>query len=534
MGWVQLAEKYDIPAIHDFCSYVGMKRAGLTGYPKASFWFGHHREGAALEPHHELMFETFPLPVGPDVHMLRSEIDAHLVSKLSSYGVDYVDHTELVDYCFDGTAQLRLRTDGHDRDVRARLVVDATGHASFFANKFDLRDPEPRLNTRTRTIFGHFRNVGCLETLYGANPAFRYRRDGATMHHCFDGGWIWVIPFDSGVTGVGLMLDIGKFPLDSTVSAEDELSSIIDRFPSVRAQLGPREPIRPLVRTGRVQFTSKTILGDGFVLTPHAAGFIDPLFSTGLTLTQAFIARFVPVVAKALDDGDFSSARFGDLDRAFNREVETIDNIVAGMIASFRSYEVFKRYWFNWILGTNMQVLARMSNDVGDANGPGLAFGASGDKWRSNLASSRELVCNFAGTDEELARLLFEQTPPLTFGESPYITVDHHEIGAPRGCLVKIRDLTDRGSSERYSFTALADSKDVIAGLFSIGAEPVSSLKRLEAFRHEAVARAEELAEQDAVDDATRLAIDNVRRFCGPVPGPRPIVTSASSDDQHD
>src|SRR6185369_16037858 len=102
---------------------------------------------------------------------------------------------------------------------------------------------------------------------------------------CFRGGWIWVIPFDNGVTSVGLQLDRTLYPIDETKSPEEELYLFMKRFPSIWAHLGKMVPVRPIVRTDRIQFTSKSILGDGFILAPHAAGFIEPLFSTGILLT---------------------------------------------------------------------------------------------------------------------------------------------------------------------------------------------------------------------------------------------------------
>src|SRR5262249_20760234 len=146
--------------------------------------------------------------------------------------------------------------------------------------------------TNTRVIFGHFRNIPFLEEVMGGrNLAFERSRDACTIHHCFAGGWIWVIRFDSGIVSVGLVLDRAVYP-DNDREAEEELRSFIERLPSINAHLGNTEPVRPPVTPSRMNFSSRTTIGDRFMLTPHAAGFVDPLFSSGINLTQSFIVRF--------------------------------------------------------------------------------------------------------------------------------------------------------------------------------------------------------------------------------------------------
>ena len=353
----QLSIDYGVPELAQVAHYSSLREAGCAGWPKQHFWYGKHHEGRALEKRHEHLFEGLLLPMGPDVHMLRADADAFLASQLEKYGIEYVENTEMVDFVkAPEGVRVALRGPAGDYEARANLVVDATGHASFLAKRFGLRDEEARLHTNTRSIFGHFTQIGELDdALGGPNPGFRFVRSAGTMHHCFTGGWIWVIPFDNGVTSVGIQLDRRIYPLDESISAEDEFTSIVDRYPSVKAHLGRRVPVRPLIRADRIQFTCSSILGDGFVLTPHAASFIEPLFSTGILLTLAFVSRFAPVARAAHADGDWDTDRFRSIEKLFFAEVDHIDRIVDGMIQSFRDYDVFKQYWRNWVMGTFAQ-----------------------------------------------------------------------------------------------------------------------------------------------------------------------------------
>jgi tetracycline 7-halogenase / FADH2 O2-dependent halogenase len=405
LGYDYLARTYKIPEFHWIAHYLGLKKIGCAAWPKQQFWFAQHYEGTPLRPNEELMLETLPLPLGPDVHFVRADVDGYLVSRFAAYGVDYVDHTKVVD--FQGGAKegvcLRVEMPDGPREVRARLVVDASGHASFLANRFHLRDPEPRLHTNTRTIFGHFRNVPSLETILGKpNPAFRLTRIGGTQHHCFRGGWVWVIPFDNGITSVGFVLDPRVHP-DIGKPPEEEIRSLLERFPTIKAHLGKMEPVRKLTKTGRVQFTSKTILGDGFILTPHAAGFIDALFSTGLTFTQSFISRFAPLAKRALSKRQFTMDEFRPVDTAFRTEIETVDRLVSGTIRSFGHYDTFKQYWRIWSFGTIMQYFGLAVADHANAEGCTLIFGSAIATWRDAIRRMHETVFSQEHGDDLLA-----------------------------------------------------------------------------------------------------------------------------------
>src|SRR4030095_15923229 len=162
----RLGRDYEVPELADVAHYLGLRKNRCAGWPKQGFWHGSHREGRPLELHHEHFLETLLLPLGPDVHMLRADADAFLVSLFPKYGVEYEDNTEVVSFEKNGsTVKLRLRGPKGDRVVDSRFVVDATGHASFLAQAFKLRREHPRLATDTRSIFSHFKGVPPLDEL---------------------------------------------------------------------------------------------------------------------------------------------------------------------------------------------------------------------------------------------------------------------------------------------------------------------------------------------------------------------------------
>lgn len=381
-----LAKTYNIPELRQISHYPELREIGHTGWPKLGFSFNYHQDGLAVKPGHQLMFISPGLPIGPDVHILRSDVDNFLVSRFDAYGIAYQDRTTITKFALEADGiKLDLDTEGQQVRVNTRFVLDCSGHNSFLAAKLNLRQTSTPLRTNTRTIFSHFQDVLFLDDVL-ENPGnfFRTSRDAGTIHHCFEGGWFWVIRFDNGITSVGLTLDRDIYP-DNDQPAETEFRSFVRRFPMVAAQLGSARPIRPFVKTSRIQFMSHTIAGDRYLLAPHAAGFVDPLFSTGVDLTTAFVARAAPIIQRMMADDDFCLERLQPLQHWYTAEIGTIDLIVHGMYRALRHVDILKQYWRCWIFISLVQYFSQFASDPLDDLGPMGHYSAAIPRWHSQL-----------------------------------------------------------------------------------------------------------------------------------------------------
>ena len=369
-GFEYIGQKYNVPEYEAIYHYTGLKMAGLRGWPKQHFWFGFNRPGEPVPQHQETALFTFFPPRGPDVHALRADLDEYFVKAFPKYNIDYLDETSVIDFESQPDAcYLTIQPKGGEPSrIKAHYCVDASGHQSFLAKKFGLRLADPKMCTNTRSIFSHYTGVKYLDDFLAPNQEMGYIRDGGTVHHCFDGGWIWSIRFDDEVTSVGITLDRDRWPLDESITAEEEFQQIIGRYPTIKAVLGEAKNIRPVIRTGRVhggtdriQFSCSHIVGDRFILAPHAAAFVDPLFSTGILLTQSFMARFIPRVLEAKQDGNWGQERFQPLEPIFFRELYQIDKIVGGMFRAWKhDWAVFMHYWRLWIYTGIVMYLSRV------------------------------------------------------------------------------------------------------------------------------------------------------------------------------
>lgn len=351
-----LAERFQVPELHNISSFVAVtENVANTSGMKRHISYAYHSEGERQRPHEYFQVvvpETFE---GPEVHYFRQDTDQYLVKVAEQYGCAVREGIRVQDIDIGKLGASILLAD--ETKIQASYVVDATGYKSILADKLGLREHPPRFRSNTRSIFTHMTGVKRYEdcSLSQSDPSMQRWSQG-TLHHCFDGGWIWVIPFNNGPQGsnplisVGLQFDNRKHPFTG-VAPEDEFKKTISRFPSVAEQFEGAQATRPWVSSfDRLQYSSTQSVGDRWCLMSHAAGFLDPLFSRGLVLTMRTMLPTAELLLGAIEDGDFSAERFAKLDEIQQRTLDNIDVMVEGMYTSWRDFKLFDafaRFWYS-------------------------------------------------------------------------------------------------------------------------------------------------------------------------------------------
>jgi FADH2 O2-dependent halogenase len=179
-----------------------------------------------------------------------------------------------------------------------------------------------------------------------------------TLHHLFDGGWMWVIPFNNTpesknqLISVGLMLDSRKYP-KTDVDGEQEFADFLKRYPSIAPQFTKARAVREWVSADRIQYSSSECVGDRFCLLSHAAGFIDPLFSRGLFNTMQTTNVLANLLIQAVRDGDFSKARFAPVEKMQQGLIDFNDTLVNCSYISWRHYPLWNAWFRLWMLTGN-------------------------------------------------------------------------------------------------------------------------------------------------------------------------------------
>jgi tetracycline 7-halogenase / FADH2 O2-dependent halogenase len=354
-----VSERYDVPEIKWLTTFENVQgKIATTSGIKKNFGFLYHREGERHKYHEA---HQFPIPRITHVenHFFRQDIDAWMLNVAVKYGCSIQQKTRIVDVEFDdhgGTL-----TDDRGRTYRTRYVVDASGHRSPIAQKFGLRDEPTRMRHHSRSLFTHMMNVtpydDLLPRVSHGHPTPWHQ---GTLHHLFEGGWAWVIPFNNHarttnpLVSVGLNLDPRIHP-DFDGTAEEEFRAFINRFPDIRRQFTDAVAVRPWVRTGRLQYSSKTTIGPRWCLTSHASGFVDALFSRGLSNSFEIINALGWRLLDALREDDFDMSRFEYVQHLEQGLLDFNDNLVANAYTSFGNYDLWDTWFRVWSLG---QILA--------------------------------------------------------------------------------------------------------------------------------------------------------------------------------
>ncbi len=353
-----IAELFDTPEAAHFSSENYLAYAGSSHGVKRHFGFTHHQEGQEQNPAHVLEAVIPKSPYGHELHIYRQDSDYYLTTLAISAGAQVLQNTKVQDVTLvpDGV------TVATDRgSFAAEYVVDAGGFRSLLSQRFDLRDRT--LASHSRALFTHMVDVPCFNQVRASTKEYGipYRLSEGTLHHIFKGGWLWVIPFDNhaGATNplcsVGLMLDPRVHPPQPDLSPGEEFTAFIERYPSIAAQFAGARAVRNWTRTGRIQYTSKQVVGDRFALLGHAAGFVDPLYSKGLYSSFMSAIMLAHLLLDAHQDGDYSAARFQPLEKLTLAYVAAADRLIANSFKSWGNVELWNVYAVLWLLGAYLE-----------------------------------------------------------------------------------------------------------------------------------------------------------------------------------
>jgi FADH2 O2-dependent halogenase len=359
-----IGQQYDLPEVLHCSSFHGLKRhvAPSCGVKK-HFGFVYHRPN---EPHRieEATQSPIPrLPHGPESHLYRQDIDAYLTFAAVKYGAALRSNVQITEVEVESDGVRLLTSKGEE--LCAQYVVDASGTRSLFAEKFKLRETPCQRRTDSWTVFSHMIGVGRFEDSLpaGQSHGMPERWSQGTLHHIFDGGWFWVIPFDNydvatnPLCSVGVSLDSAKFPRDPSLTPEQEFRKYVARFPSMEQQFKHARSVRDWVATGRLQYNSVRHAGERFFLLGHAGGFIDALHSRGIANTFYMVHALAERLPQAVKTGDFSYDFFRDLGEMQNQLVDYNDRLVNGSYGSFMDFELWNAWSRVWLLGVTIDSL---------------------------------------------------------------------------------------------------------------------------------------------------------------------------------
>ncbi|HEX4832620.1 MAG TPA: tryptophan 7-halogenase [Trebonia sp.] len=277
----QIGESLLPSTLHGVCRLTGateaIEKAGFTRKRGGTFKWGSNPEPWTFT------FSVSPrmaAPTGYSYHVERMEFDKILLDNARRVGAEVREQcpaTRVEEEDGRVTGVWYRDAEGTERLVRARYVLDASGHKSRIYRSIG---GERKYSDffRNLALFGYFKN------------AKRQSEPNAGNILCvaFDSGWFWFIPLTETMTSVGAVVNRD---LAGEIAGEPEkmLHKLIAECPLISEYLSGADRITEgeygQIRVRKdYSYQNTRFWRPGFALIGDAACFVDPVFSSGVHL----------------------------------------------------------------------------------------------------------------------------------------------------------------------------------------------------------------------------------------------------------
>lgn len=236
----------------------------------------------------------------------RAQFDQLMLENAERSGVHVRQETTVVGVDLSQPDRAIVRT-STDEELEARFVVDASGHGAIVGNLAGARSEVKSL--RKIAFFAHYRNV----------PRAEGKDGGSTVIVVLRNAWFWMIPVSAEVMSVGLVVDREHFVV-SGLGAQEMLEQTIAATPWVAERMKDAERVTQIYARKDFSFRMSHIAGPNFALVGDSAGFLDPIFSTGVFMAMKAGDLAAPAIAARLRGG--SMAGLEGYSRAINRGLD--------------------------------------------------------------------------------------------------------------------------------------------------------------------------------------------------------------------
>lgn len=203
----------------------------------------------------------------------RSRFDQVLLEHAESLGAEVWQEArvETVEVTNEG-AKVTCARRGERQTIQARWLLDASGRESFLGRQLKLDKTDLGMPKKIAT-YAHFEGVQ-------RNPA---PAEGNIIIVRMDFGWCWLIPLDGTRTSVGLVQTVEQ-QRRSGKSVEEQFEETIIRTPELRRRMEGARRVSEFGHAGDYTYRYLRSAGPRWLLIGDAAGFIDPIFSSGAML----------------------------------------------------------------------------------------------------------------------------------------------------------------------------------------------------------------------------------------------------------
>ena len=242
------------------------------------FWFGQNL-GPALEYTYQVE---------------RAKFDELLLDNARESGCQVMEETKVIGVENPDTATMEVLCEGPSGPFKIETgwIVDASGRSAFAGQFLRIPRKRPQKNRRI-AIYGHFENV--------------LRNGGKAEGHItiarIKGGWFWLIPLANNKTSVGLVIPSSELRDHGKKDLEEIFAQALQAAPEVADRMRHSNQLGQLKATGDYSWKFPTFAKRRIILTGDAAGFIDPIFSSGVMIALKSGIQAAALISRAKKEG---------------------------------------------------------------------------------------------------------------------------------------------------------------------------------------------------------------------------------------
>ena len=234
-------------------------------------------------------------------HVDRGKLDTLLLKHAEKLGTKVYQGVKVKQVLFeDGRASgVRVAIGDQEVDLPARVVVDASGRQTLIGNQLKIKVKDP--------IFDQY----AVHAWY--SDVDRGNEHTADFIHIYflkiERGWVWQIPITDQITSMGVVADKSVYR-ESHKDLEDYFNTHVITNPDLVKAMRNARRINEFKTEGDYSYSLSKFVGDGFICIGDAARFVDPIFSSGVSVALYGAKYASERIRYAFETGDFSEAAF--------------------------------------------------------------------------------------------------------------------------------------------------------------------------------------------------------------------------------
>jgi len=226
---------------------------------------------------------------GTSFQVKREEFDNVLLESAKKLGANVHHKYTVTDYNNDKNIITAMDDENITHTYKAKFVLDASGYGRVLPKLLDLDIPSDlKLRNAIFTrIKGEKRRPEEKEGFIDI------------VIHDNNQAWLWIIPFSDGTTSMGIVCEENYFK-NTNLSLEDFFDKVVDTHPYLKEKLEHAVKLQPVGIIEGYSSAIKKMYGKGFALSGNATEFLDPVFSSGVTLALESSDRVADMIIKEL------------------------------------------------------------------------------------------------------------------------------------------------------------------------------------------------------------------------------------------